>query len=327
MTDDIILIVEDNELLRDGLRDILKGENFNTYTASNGIEALEIMENVRPALILSDINMPEMDGFEFYNAVRAREEWLTIPFIYLTARSAIKDILTGKNLGAEDYLTKPISKGELITTVRSRLSRFRQVQVGQLQQAYIASLTALANAIEARVRYTPGHIERVTAYAMLMAKYMGLGPAEMKQLHIGAILHDIGKIHISEEILFENPTLSEDDWEQIRKHPTNGERMIKDVEDLADSAPIVRHHHERWDGNGYPDGLKGDEIPQGASIVAVADAFDTMVTPRPYRQVVPPEDAYHEIVRLSGINYDPAVVESFKSAWEDGNIQEILALM
>jgi putative two-component system response regulator len=326
MKEDIVLIVEDNDVLREGLKEMLAGEGFNSLTASDGREALEIMETTRPALILSDINMPEMDGFEFFNAVRARQEWLTIPFIYLTARSELADVLTGKNLGAEDYLTKPISKEELITTVRSRLGRFRQVQLGQLQQAYVASLTALANAIEERIRDTRGHIERVTDYSLMMAGYLGWSQRGIRQLRFGAILHDIGKIHLPEEILFKAPPLSDADWALIRQHPINGERMIKDVEDLVECAPIVRHHHERWDGKGYPDGLKGGEIPQGASIVAVADAFDVMTTSRPYRPKRSPIEAYQEILQLAGENYDPAVVKAFQQAWKENKIHLILSL-
>ena len=325
MDGDIVLIVEDNKYLREGLRDMLKGEGYHTLTAGNGLEALDLMGEIQPALILSDINMPEMDGFEFFNAVRAHEEYLTIPFIYLTARSELSDVLTGKHLGAEDYLTKPISKKELITTVRSRLGRFRQVQVGQLQQAYITSLTTLANAIEARVPYSYGHVERVCAYSLLLAEYLSYPQPQIRQLRFGATLHDIGKIQISEEILFKIKPLTKAEWKEIKLHPINGEKMIKDVEDLADCAPIVRHHHERWDGKGYPDGLMGFEVPKGASIVAVADSLNSITTPRSYRDKRSPDEAYKEIRDLAGINYDPAVVIALERAWGDGKVHEILA--
>lgn len=324
MDGDIILIVEDNKYLREGLSEMLRVEGFNALTAENGQEALEIMGEIRPALILSDINMPEMDGFEFFNALRSHEEFLTIPFIYLTARSELSDVLTGKHLGAEDYLTKPISKVELITTVRSRLGRFRQVQVGQLQQAYITSLTALANAIEARVPYTHGHIERVTAYAFMLAEYLAWPQHQFRHIRFGAILHDIGKIHISEKILFKKKPLTRSEWELIKQHPINGEKMIENLQDLTECAPIVRHHHERWDGKGYPDGLKGFEIPKGACIVAVADSFDSMTTPRTYKEQRTPEEAYQEIILLAGKNYDPSIVIAFDHAWKDGKVHEIL---
>lgn len=323
MNEDIVLIVEDNVVMGEGLKEMLEEQGFQVYNAEDGIEALELMAKVQPALIISDINMPRMDGFEFFSAVREREEWLAIPFIYLTARSEISDVITGKNLGVEDYLVKPISKDELITTVRSRLGRFRQVQVGQLQQAYIASLTALANAIEERERDTYGHIERVTSYSLLLADYLGWHERRLRGLRFGAILHDLGKIHIPEEVLFKEVPLGEADWETIKLHPVTGEKMIKDVEDLAECAPIVRHHHERWDGKGYPDGLLGEQIPPGARIVAVADSFDTMTLSRPYRKARSPQEAYGEILKLAGLNYDPTVVVAFRRAWEDGKIQEI----
>lgn len=324
MEQESILIVEDNDVLRGGLREMLEAEGYRVYCAGNGQEALKQMDTFLPELILSDINMPQMDGFAFFNAVRSREDWVTIPFIFLTARSDTQDVLAGKNLGVEDYLTKPISRDELVTTVRSRLGRFRSVQMAQIEQAYIASLTALANAIEARVPFSHGHIERVTALSLLVAKYLGWNKHRLDPLRYGAILHDIGKIHISEDILFKEEILSSGDWIEIRQHPINGARMVEDVPNLVDVAPLVHSHHERWDGKGYPDGLFGIEIPEGARIIAVIDAFDAMTTVRPYGKVHTYEEAYREILNLAGQNYDPAVVSAFQNAWEGGEIDPIL---
>ncbi len=323
MANETLLVVDDNEALRDGLSDMLSFEGFAVLTAENGFEALEKMEVVSPDLIISDITMPRMDGYSFFNAVRARTEWVTIPFIFLTARAEREDVMMGKNMGAEDYLVKPLSRDELVTAVRSRLARSRQLEMAQLQQAYEASLTALANAIDLRDRYTRGHVERVTAYAMTIAACMEWPPWRVEQLRFGSILHDIGKIHIRETTLFKETPLTGEEWEEIKKHPVNGAEMIKDIPYLSHAIPIVRHHHERWDGSGYPDRLAGEAIPIEARIVAVADAFDAMTSERPYSPSRDLEDAFDEILSCSGKLYDPNIVEAFKIAWNLGEIHKI----
>lgn len=323
MSGETILIVEDNQVLREGLREILAVEGYHVLCAANGKEALEEMSTFSPDLILSDIAMPEMDGFEFLRAVRSRPDWVTIPFLILTARGEKDDVLVGKSLGAEDYLVKPLTRQELLTAVNARLSRAQEIRLAQLHQAYEDSLTALANAIDVRDPYTRGHVERVTAYAQVIAQQMGCRDGLMEQLRFGSILHDIGKIVIQDEVLLKSAPLSGEEWEQMKKHPITGAEMIKDIAYLAPAAPIIRHHHERWDGTGYPDGLKGEEIPLGARIVAVADSFDAMSIDRPYRNGRSLEDAYREILACSGSHFDPQVVKAFQRAWEQNKIQEI----
>ena len=326
MANETLLVVDDNEALREGLSEMLSFEGFAVLTAENGFEALEKMRVISPDLLISDITMPQMDGYSFFNAVRARTEWVTIPFIFLTARAEREDVLMGKNMGAEEYLVKPMSREELVTAVRARLARSRQLEMAQLQQAYEASLTALANAIDLRDRYTRGHVERVTAYAMTIAACMEWPPWRVEQLRFGSILHDIGKIHIRETTLFKETSLTDEEWDEIKKHPINGAEMIKDIPYLSHAIPIVRHHHERWDGNGYPDQLAGDKIPIEARIVAVADAFDAMTTERPYSPSRDLEEAYDEILNCTGKQYDPSVVEAFQVAWNLGEIQKIKAI-
>ncbi len=319
-----LLIVEDNEALREGLREMLSLEGFAVLTAANGRAALDQMTLLTPDLIVSDIAMPEMDGLAFYSAVRARPEWLTIPFLFLTARGEKQDILRGKNLGAEDYLVKPLTRDELVTVVRSRLKRSEQLRLAQLQGAYEASLTALANAIDLRDRYTRGHVERVTAYSLAMASNLNWPENNPDHLRFGAILHDIGKIHIPEYILFKVTPLTNMEWQEIKRHPVSGAEMIKGIPYLAPAVPIILYHHERWNGHGYPDGLVGETIPFGARIVAVADSFDAMTTSRPYSPARSPENAMQEIQDCSAIFYDPAVVDVFASLWEAGEITRIL---
>jgi putative two-component system response regulator len=322
MTGEMILVVEDNDITRQGLKVVLETDGFSVITAVHGLDALEKMEGKRPDLILCDIAMPEMDGYAFFDSVRQRIEWVSIPFIFLTARGSHEDVFEGKKTGVEDYLIKPVDRKELLTTIHSRISRNQQVLLAQLSHAYQSSLIMLANAIELRDEYTRGHIERVMEFAMAIGRQLDLTPASSSALKFGSILHDIGKIHIREEILRKVDPLDEDEWIEIKQHPIVGAELIKNVPYLAQAVPIVRYHHERWDGIGYPDGLAKGVIPLEARIVAVADSLDAMTTARIYRRARSAQTAYKEIVRLSGVWYDPVVVVAFQAAW--GEIKQRL---
>ncbi|MBN1149099.1 MAG: response regulator [Anaerolineales bacterium] len=319
MPDITIMIVEDHEILREGLQILLEADNFHVISAIHGLDALEKMENASPDLILSDISMPEMDGYAFYDAVRSRPEWVAIPFIFLTARGERDDIFTSKKLGVEDYLVKPVDRQELVTTIRSRLERSQQLMMAQLQQAYEASLIMLANAIELRDEYTRGHVERVKRYTVLIAKQMGWTETQLAPLEFGAILHDIGKIYIHEAILSKAGPLNDSEWKEMKRHSAIGAELLSSIPYLETAIPVIRSHHERWDGQGYPDGLAGEQIPKGARIVSVADAFDAMTTARVYQDACLPEQALQEIQAGSDSRYDPEIVEAFLSVWDQIN--------
>jgi putative two-component system response regulator len=323
MTEEVILLVEDSDVLRQGLKSLLEQEGYDVVTGGNGKEALDQMEVVTPDLILADILMPEMDGYELFEAVRSKPKWISIPFIFLTARRERKHILAGKRLGAEDYLLKPISPEDLLTAIRSRLGRSQQLLLAQLQESYEASLIMLANAIEVRDPYTRGHVERVMNYAQSIAEYLGWSSTEINNLRFGSILHDIGKINISEDILRKEGTLSDEEWVEMRKHPEMGAELVKGIHYLDPALPVILYHHERWNGSGYPFGLKAEKIPIAARIVAIADSFDAMTTERPYRQELTPEQAFDEVISGSGIQYDPLIVDAFQHAWETDKITEI----
>ena len=317
MSGETILIAEDNDVLRQGLQVLLQAEGYQVQTAAHGAEAIECMQSVTPDLILSDISMPEMDGFTYFEKVREQPEWVSIPFIFLSARRGREDIFNGKRLGAEDYLVKPITRHELTTTIKSRLERNHQLLLAQLKQAYSSSLIMLANAIELRDQYTRGHVERVRDHSVIIAKRMELTTVQLENLHYGSILHDIGKIHIPESILIKPGRLTGEEWELMKKHPEIGTDMIKQIEYLTPATPIIKHHHERWDGSGYPDKLAGEQIPLSARIVAVTDSLDAMCTERPYQDAFTPTAAYDEIVRCKGSLYDPRVVDVFCEAWDE----------
>lgn len=323
----MLLLVEDNLVLREALKELLSMEGYSVFTASNGVEALSVMNVVLPDLIISDISMPKMNGEEFFKKVRKRSKWISIPFIFLTAHGNNEAILTGKRLGAEDYLVKPINQDELITTVEARLKRTKELHIAQLQESYEASLMMLANAIEARDRYTRGHVDRVRDYSLMIGEELKLRNDQLQDLRFGSILHDIGKIHIEEHILRKQETLNEHDWEIIKRHPLVGVDMLRGILYLEPVIPIVRSHHERWDGSGYPDSLKGEEIPLLARIVAVADIFDAITRDRVYRRARSLKTAHREILSQSGILFDPVVVKAFQTLWNDGAIQKIVEML
>lgn len=326
MAGETILVVEDNDVMRQGLQVLLEDSGYDVVTAVHGREALDQMAWHMPDLILSDISMPEMDGFTFFEAVRARPEWVSIPFIFLTARGERQDTFIGRRLGAEDYLVKPITQEELITTVQSRLARNQQLLLAKLQEAYEASLIMLVNAIDLRDHYTRGHVERVMSYSRTIASILGVSRLEQEGVRFGAILHDIGKIHVRDDVLRKTGPLSEDEWMEMKRHPVIGAEMVKDIPYLAPAIPVIRYHHERWNGTGYPAGLVGEAIPLTARIVSVADSFDAMTTERPYRPALGPQEAFDHIRRCQGELFDPRVVEAFETAWEANRIQAAMML-
>jgi len=323
MPGETILIVDDHVVLRDGWQAILEAEGYRVVAADNGRQALEIMRapatagGITPDLILSDIVMPEMDGYAFLSHLRSHPEWVSIPFIFVTARREREDLFAGKLMGAEDFMVKPITRQDLVGTIRTRLARSQQLLLVQLQEACDATLIMLANAIEQRDSYTSSHVERVQEYAKILSRRIPCSPADELQIHYGSILHDIGKIKISKEVLNKPGTLTPEEWEIMKQHPTIGAEMIQGVDYLSPALPVIRSHHERWDGTGYPLGLRGEEIPLSARIVAVADSLDAITSSRAYRCCLSPEQARDEIRAGAGSQYDPQVVAAFELAWPE----------
>ncbi len=316
MSGELILIVEDDAMLSQGLQDWLQFVGYRVQLASNGREALERLENVHPNIILADIIMPEMDGYQLFEAVRSRPELNTIPFLFLTGRAQKSDVLIGKGLGADDYITKPWGPEELLTAIRVKLKRTKDIAFTQLQRAYKDSLTVLANAIEARDAYTRGHVERVSSYSVMIAREMELDDDEVDEIELGAILHDIGKIHVHESILSKPGELTPQEISEMRKHTEIGAFMVKDIPYLVPATPIIKYHHERYDGKGYPEGLSGEDIPLHARIMAIADLFDALTTIRSYHEAFSPEEAVAYIQNEAGKHFDPKIVEVFVRAWQ-----------
>lgn len=306
-----LLLVEDNYFVRDTIARMLEAEHFEVFIAENGYDGLEILKQVRPDLILSDVNMPAMDGITFFKKVRATPALAGIPFIFLTANDSPVDIQRGRELGVEDYLTKPVDSKDLLAIINARLLRVADLQIAHIGQAYLETVTILANSIEGRDPYTFGHVERVTRYARWMGEALNWSSKRMRGLEFGARLHDIGKIVVPDDVLKKPGPLSQTEWDLMQQHPTRGVKIIHEIKLLRETIPYILCHHEKWDGTGYPSHLKGDEIPVEGRLLAIVDVFDALTTARPYRTARPLEDVVSVMKRSAGIHFDPFLIGVF----------------
>lgn len=306
-----ILLVEDNFFMRESIAKMLELEGFEVFLAENGYDALEILKKIRPDLIISDINMPAMDGITFYHTVRGNKRWSGIPFIFLTANDTPADIQQGRELGAEEYVTKPVESRDLLAIVNARLLRATEVQLAHIGEAYLQTVSILAKTVEERDPYTGGHVERVTNYARWLGEALGWAPGQMRALEFGARLHDIGKIIVPDGILKKPGPLSNEEWALMRKHPSRGVEIIREIRLLRETIPYVLYHHEKWDGSGYPKGLRGEEIPVEGRLLAIVDVFDALTTARPYRKARPLSEVVEWMRRSAGTHFDPDLIGVF----------------
>jgi putative two-component system response regulator len=311
-----ILVVEDDTLLLEVICSILEAEEFLVQPAKNGKQALEIFVNSKPDLIISDIMMPEMDGYELLKSIRDLPNGVTVPFLFLTARTERADVSRARTLGVDDYLFKPFDAGELINAVRSRLDRRHLVEMFDTRSAHLQTVIMLANVIEARDPYTAGHLERVRRLALNLAFALDWENEQIVFLEFGAILHDIGKITVPSKVLKKTGPLDEGEWKLMRQHPEAGAKMLEGVDHLRSAIPYVLYHHEWWNGSGYPTGLKGENIPREGRLLAIVDAFDAMTTNRPYHVSMLAKDAIEEISQNRGIYFDPDMVDVFIRAYK-----------
>ena len=277
----LILVVDDYQVHRDLICQTLKTEGYRTATASNGFEALKLIAATPPDLVLLDVNMSGMDGVQVLKRLRADPRTELLPVILVSAQSESENKVQGFDAGASDFLCKPWAAPELLSRVRAHLRA--KVLTDELENVEQV-LFMLAKVVEARDAYTMDHTERVANYAMAIGRDMLLSSEELAALSKGAMLHDIGKIGISDAILRKPSPLTEDEFAQMRQHPDIGIEITHSLHSLGEVFQIIRHHHERWDGNGYPSQLAGEAIPRLARIIAVADTFDAVTSDRPYRK-------------------------------------------
>ena len=299
----------------------LSALGYEVVTASNLKEAYELLETRPFDLLLSAIDLPDGCCIDFLPELHSR--WEEMPVVLFTENGSVETARKALYQGASDYIVPPYNFGELAIIVERNLTRQNlQHKVSMKQQIALENtnenlLEALLTALTMRDIETQGHSERVTAFTMELADRLNISDEELYHIERGALLHDIGKIGIPDRILLKPCSLTEDEWLEMRKHPIIGYQMCENIEMLRESALIILHHHEAWDGSGYPSGLKGDAIPLGARIFAVADTFDAMTSDRPYRNALPIKVACEEILRCSGGQFDPEVVSAFQKVDEN----------
>ena len=332
-----ILIVDDEPNIRTILSRHLSRIGYACATAENSQQAFDLMETSPHDLVITDIRMPGRDGVWLLQSLKTR--WPDTAVLMITALDDSQIAINCLKQGAYDYLIKPLHLEEVTLATRSALEKKRLVienkqyqedleakvveRTAKLQQAlaelelnYENTLEGLVAALDAREHETGNHSKRVAHYTLLLSDSYGIPKSDRLEIYRGAFLHDIGKIGISDMILLKPGKLSPPEWDEMRRHPLIGQNILEQIGFLGDAVRTVLSHHERFDGNGYPQGLKGDEIPVGARIFSVADALDTMTTDRPYRKALSYSTAREEIVRCSGTQFDPKVVEAFLSISE-----------
>ena len=317
-----ILIVDDEvnnlQLLRRTLR-----HDYNIMTASNGKEALEIVEHhgKEISLIVSDQKMPEMQGTEFLKQVS--NEYPDIIKILLTGHLDVDAIVDSINdCHLYQYIVKPFDPEVLKMTIDGGIEKYNLLNnktliLKDLRELFYKTIKLIAAALDAKDPYTHGHSMRVTMYSMILAKKLNLDDTMLEEIETAGLLHDIGKIGIPQRILCKPGKLTDEEYEVMKSHPEQGEKMLKDIKKLTLISNWLRTHHEKWDGTGYPNGLKGEEIPLSGRIIALADTYDAMTSDRPYRKALSHEIAIEEIKRCAGTQFDPVLAQLFAENQEE----------
>lgn len=320
-----ILVVEDEGVVRSLVLRKLAQSGYVACGAADGLEALHLLRERSFSVILSDISMPNLDGLSFLQIVRETYPETTV--VMLTAHGDLDHAVTAMKLGAADYLVKPLGLSDLISVVQQAILHRRnalkrkqaevewkrqlQRQKNPSQRLLLSTVMALANTLEAKDPYTVGHSQRVADLATALAEKIGLPDDEIGHVRRAGLLHDIGKIGIREAVINKPGPLTSEEYAHIQTHPLISERILQPVYELNGSLSMIRHHHERWDGTGYPDGLSGLQIPLGSRLLALADAYDAMTSERPYRPALPIETAIREIGAKSGQHFDPQFSQLF----------------
>jgi putative two-component system response regulator len=304
----VVLIVDDSRAIRSVIEVCLTGIDCEVRFAHDGPRALAMIEEDPPDLVLLDVQMPGMDGYEVCQRIRANSRFRLLPVVMITARSHTEDRVKALERGADDFMTKPFERAELVARVRSSL---RLKSLYNTLNSAEQVIFALAAAVEAKDSVTERHTRRVAESARHIGERLGLPDLALDALYRGGIVHDIGKIGVSEAILLKCGPLDTGETERMQEHTEIGANIIAPLHTGLSLQPIIRHHHERFDGCGYPDGLRGDEIPLLARIISICDAFDALINDRPYRAGVSVDQAIATLRSGAGTQWDPELVELF----------------
>jgi putative two-component system response regulator len=310
----LIVVAEDDMATRALLRASLERAGYQVRAFEDGAAALDEILRRPPDVALLDIGLPEMDGLAVTRAIRSDPGTALLPIILVTARGRLEDKVAGLDAGASDFITKPFQPAELLARVRTNLRLSSAISRLETTQDV---LVALATAIDAKDPMTEHHCARVAERAIALGSAAGLAEAAVEAIGYGAVLHDIGKIGIPEALLLKTGELTPDERAEMQRHSAIGSEILAPLRLGRIVGPVVRSHHERWDGSGYPDGLRGGAIPIGARIVAIVDAHDAMTHDRVYRPRLDPDDARRELVRCAGSQFDPELVELYLAMLEE----------
>ncbi len=287
-----ILVVDDHSPSRKTAVALLEVEGYELLEADSGSAALEKVMKIQPDLILLDVMMPGMDGFEVCQQLKHDEQTRLIPVIFITALNDRQSRIRGIEAGGDDFLTKPFDRLELAARVKSLVHQKRlNEDLDHTEQV----LFSIARAIESRDPNTGDHCERLVTLGKAFGEFLNLTRAEMRNLQWGSYLHDIGKVGIPDAVLLKTGKLTPQEWEIMRQHVLIGEKICQPLRTMRGVIPIIRHHHERWDGSGYPDGLVGDEIPYLAQVFQMVDIYDALTSERPYKRALTPKEALEVI--------------------------------
>jgi putative two-component system response regulator len=288
-----ILVADDTDTIRALFEKLLAGEGYQVVSAVDGLEALDVINLHHPDVILTDVGMPGIDGIELCRRLKADPATRLTPVVLITGLSELSDRIRGIEAGADDFLTKPVHPQELRARVAALL---RMKQLTDALDSAESAFMALALTIEARDPTTKGHCERLAQSAMRLGRALGVSSDDLNALHRGGYLHDVGKVGVPDSVLLKPGPLSEAEFALMRRHTEIGDSLCAPLQSLRHVRPIIRSHHERLDGSGYPDGLRGDEVPLLAQIVGIIDVFDALTSARPYRGALAAETAVRHLL-------------------------------
>jgi putative two-component system response regulator len=315
-----VLVADDVQANVDLLTGLLTRDGYTVHAALNGAAAFELVQRERPDLVLSDVLMPEMNGFELCRRIKEDPGTRLTPVVLVTSLGEREDRIEGINAGADDFLTKPVNAHELRARVRSLVRLKRYTDDLDCAESVILSLGLT---VEARDAYTNGHCQRMSAYAAAFGVHLDLSDDEVAALHRGGYLHDVGKVGIPDAILAKPAPLTPEEYAVMKRHTIIGDSLCGSLRLLRLVRPIVRHHHERWDGSGYPDGLRGDQIPLLAQLTGIVDVYDALTTERVYRKPVSIDMAVSELRGEAERDWHRRdLVESFISLVRSGRLQK-----
>jgi putative two-component system response regulator len=309
LTTGSILVADDQDSNRELLKELLEGQGYTEIAVPDGEAALAELAQRTIDLVLLDVMMPRMNGFEACERIKANPDTYLVPVILITALSDKQDRLEGIKAGADDFLTRPVDRTELLARVRSLL-KLKQ-RTDELERA--ESVLFTLRSIEGKDPYTHGHCERLSEYSARLGEHISLSEDQIVALRRAGVVYDVGKIAVPDAILLKPSSLTQDEWKLIKEHPLVGERICAPLKSFRFVLPIIRHHHENFDGSGYPDGLRGEEIPVTARALQIVDVYDALTTDRPYKHAFSITDALQTMKQEVGKGWwDPHVFDEFE---------------